>query len=163
MRDEDEHADELIRRFAAGYGSFGDVTREAPRQHAGKTEAAKALDAQPPPAYGNVDRGPRKRLEHDAVATAAERAVIKTRRSKPKADKLVNFKTTTEAFLRLEAVAAHAGSSMTKFILRGSELAIAEYLARIGKTEAEVLEAGRASATAKRAAIKKGDVDESGH
>lgn len=162
MRDDDEHADVLTKRFTARHGSFGDVTPETPRQHAGETDASKALDAQAPPTYGNVDRGARKRLEHDAVATPAQRAVIKTRRSKPKADKLVNFKTTTEAFGRLEAVAAHAGSSMTKFILRGIELAIAEYLARIGKTEAEVLEAGRA-ATAKRAAIKKGDVDESGH
>jgi len=153
MLDRDEHDEVLIARFAR---SRGFAERQPPP---GPTKAPEVPEAAPPsPAasdFGNVDREARKSLESVAVASAAQRAAIAARRAKPKRDKLVNFKTTADLFARLDAVAAHAGITMTDLIERGITLAIAEHVSQSGRTEADVIAAGAAAAEAKRSARKK--------
>lgn len=92
-------------------------TEETPAAAANEPSAASAT----PHVFGSVDRQARKDIERKSGATHAQRRRMAERESKPKRDKLVNFKTTMAGHKKLKGLAARAGMSMTETIERALE------------------------------------------
>lgn len=119
---DDEHDGVLRSRFAGIFGQRRVSPRAPSHEPAAKVEPELAPPRATAHEFGSVDREARKQIERAASATKGQRTALAKRMSRPKRDKLVNFKTTEAGQKRLKALAEQAGISMTDVIERGIEL-----------------------------------------